>query len=206
MGLLKRKPNQSSGARKPKRPNCKQLAAGLEDSDATVRRHSARDMVHCPNAVEALASLLKREEDVAVREAILDTLAKLKEPSAVDELVACLHSEDVALRNEAIETLKHISLDLAVTLKSLLSDPDADVRIFAVNILESRCEPEVERLLIGLIERDENKNVCATAVDLLCEVGTEAALDPLLRLKDRFASDAYIQFAADLALKRIRET
>jgi hypothetical protein len=59
-------------------------------------------------------------------------------------------------------------------------------------------------MLIGVIERDTNVNVCATAVDLLCEVGTEAALEPILRLKVRFASEAYIQFAADLALKRIR--
>jgi hypothetical protein len=36
-------------------------------------------------------------------------------------------------------------------------------------------------------------------------VGTEAALDPILRLKSRFANETYIQFAADLALKRIRE-
>jgi HEAT repeat protein len=206
MGLVKRKPNQASSARKPKRQNCELLAVSLDDSDATVRRHSARDMVHCPNAVDALANRLKQEEDVAVREAILDTLAKLKEPSAIDELVACLHGEDVALRNEAIEALKHISFDLSVTIRSLLSDQDADVRIFAVNILESRCEPDVESWLIDVIEQDENMNVCATAADLLCEVGTKAALDPLMRLKERFASEAYIQFASDLALKRIRET
>jgi HEAT repeat protein len=205
MGLVKGKPNQSSSAGKPRRPSCKQLAAGLESADAAVRRHSARDMARCPNAVEALSNLLKQEEDVAVREAILGTLAKLKQPSAVKELVACLRSEDAALRNEAIETLKHISLDLSVTIKSLLSDPDADVRIFVVNILESRCEPDVEKWLIDVIERDQNTNVCAAAADLLCEVGTEAALDPLLRLKARFASEAYIQFASDLALKRIRE-
>jgi len=205
MGLVKGKSDQSSSAGKPRRPGCKQLAAGLESADAAVRRHSARDMAHCPNGVEALSSLLKREEDVAVREAILDTLAKLKQPSAVNELVACLRSEDAALRNGAIETLKHISLDLSVTIRSLLSDPDADIRIFAVNILESRCEPEVENWLIDVIEQDTNVNVCATATDLLCEVGTEAALDPLLRLKERFTSEAYIQFAADLALKRIRE-
>jgi hypothetical protein len=35
-------------------------------------------------------------------------------------------------------------------------------------------------------------------------VGSEAAVEPLLRLKVRFASEAYIQFAVDLALKRIR--
>jgi tRNA A37 threonylcarbamoyladenosine synthetase subunit TsaC/SUA5/YrdC len=48
-------------------------------------------------------------------------------------------------------------------------------------------------------------NVCATAVDLLCEVGAKASMDPLFRLKTRFAHEPYIQFAADLALKRIRE-
>jgi len=36
-------------------------------------------------------------------------------------------------------------------------------------------------------------------------VGTEAAIEPLLRLKARFPSEDYIQFASDLALKRIRE-
>jgi tRNA A37 threonylcarbamoyladenosine synthetase subunit TsaC/SUA5/YrdC len=59
--------------------------------------------------------------------------------------------------------------------------------------------------LIEVIERDAHVNVCATAVDLLCEVGTEAAIDPLLQLKARFIREPYIQFAADLALKRIRE-
>jgi hypothetical protein len=47
--------------------------------------------------------------------------------------------------------------------------------------------------------------VCATAVDLLAEVGSPAALEPLQQLKVRFAEEPYIQFAADLALKRISE-
>ena len=45
----------------------------------------------------------------------------------------------------------------------------------------------------------------ATAVDQLCEVASEAAVDALRRLKARFASEPYIQFASDLALKRICE-
>jgi hypothetical protein len=87
----------------------------------------------------------------------------------------------------------------------LLADSDPDVRIFVVNILNSERHPDVERWLIEVIERDTHVNVCATAVDLLCEVGTEAAIDPLLHLKARFAREPYIQFAVDLALKRIRE-
>jgi hypothetical protein len=79
------------------------------------------------------------------------------------------------------------------------------VRIFVVNILNSERHPDVEQWLVNIIEHDAHVNVCATAVDLLCEIGTEASIDPLLRLKARFAHEAYIQFAADLALKRIRE-
>jgi HEAT repeat protein len=206
MGLVKATAVKSSPEGKPKRVTCKQLVAGLENSDAAIRRHSARDVGHCPDAVSALASRLQREEDIAVREAILDTLAKQNDPLAVGELVACLRSEDAALRNEVIETLKHLPMDLSPALKTLLVDPDPDLRIFAVNILESRCEPDVEQLLIEVIEHDASVNVCATAADLLCEVGSVAALTPLENLKSRFPSEAYIQFAASLALKRIRES
>jgi HEAT repeat protein len=87
----------------------------------------------------------------------------------------------------------------------LLADTSTDVRIFAVNILESLRHPEVESWLIAVIERDPHLNVCATAVDLLGEVGTEAAREPLERLKARYAGEPYIQFASDLALKRITE-
>ena len=73
--------------------------------------------------------------------------------------------------------------EVAPILRSLLADPDPDVRIFVVNILDSERHPEVESWLIEVIERDAHVNVCATAVDLLCEVGTEAAIDPLVRLK-----------------------
>jgi len=45
-------------------------------------------------------------------------------------------------------------------------------------------------------------NVCGTALDLLSEVGSKASHEALERLKTRFASEPYIQFAADLALKR----
>jgi hypothetical protein len=59
--------------------------------------------------------------------------------------------------------------------------------------------------LIDVIDADAHVNVCATAVDLLSEVGTAWALEPLARLKARFAEEPYIQFAADLALRRIHE-
>jgi HEAT repeat protein len=206
MALVKRKGPQSvePGRPKPQR-NCEELAAALEGADARARREAARDIVHCLDAAGALVSRLKREEDTAVRESILNSLVRLNDPSAASGLADCLRSENAALRNEVIEAFGQLGSGVAPVLRSLLNDPDPDVRIFVVNILASERHPELETWLIDVIERDAHVNVCATAVDLLCEVGTEAAIDPLLRLKSRFPSEPYIQFAADLALKRIRE-
>jgi HEAT repeat protein len=216
MALVKGKVNQNTtppaGKGKPGEANCGELAALLESAGASDRRHAAREMLHCPNAANALVSRLKREGEIAVREAILTSLIRLDDPSATAGLADCLRSEDAALRNEAIEALRELAASgdqanaLPPVLLSLLADPDPDVRIFAVNIIESARHPDAERWLIEVIERDAHVNVCATAVDLLCEVGTEAAIDSLLRLKARFVHDAYIQFASDLALKRIRES
>jgi hypothetical protein len=63
----------------------------------------------------------------------------------------------------------------------------------------------VESWLIEVIEADPHVNVCATAVDLLGEVGSAAAREALLGLKDRFPDEPYVHFAADLALRRIDE-
>jgi len=206
MGLVKRKSVRHAEREKPKPERDRDaLLTALESSDAAGRRQAAREIVRCPDAASLLVSHLEREEDVAVREVIFAALVRLNNPSALSGLVDCLHSEDAALRNEAIETFKQMGREVDPTLKSLLADPDPDLRIFAVNILSSSQHPDLESWLVKVIEQDSHVNVCATAVDLLCEVGTEAAIDSLVRLKARFAAEAYIQFAADLALKRIGE-
>jgi len=133
---------------------------------------------------------LRREPDTAVREVILTTLVRLNDPSATGEMAECLRSEDAALRNEVIESIGLMPCDVSHVLRSLLADADPDVRIFAVNILDTRRQPDVESWLIDVIERDAHLNVCATAVDVLCEAGSESSVEPLLRLKDRFRSDA----------------
>ena len=205
MGLIKGKTAVTAAHTGAKaEPNCEELRSSLENGDAGIRRYAARQLAGCTDASSALVSRLEREKDGAVRENILNSLARLNDVVAVEGLVSCLRSEDAALRNEVIETIKQMGSEVAPVLESLLADPDPDVRIFVVNILDSERLSEVENWLIQVIDHDAHVNVCATAVDQLCEVGTEAAIEPLLRLKVRFASEAYIQFAADLALKRIR--
>lgn len=207
MAFIKKKSTESviQDDRKHAR-ECPDLLAGLEADNPTTRRWAARDLVECQDVAAALVDRLKREGNLSVREVILTTLTRLGDSIAVAGLVDCLRSEDAALRNEAIEAMKQLPDEVAPVMQSLLVDLDPDVRIFAVNILESLRHPNVESWLIDVIETDAHVNVCATAVDLLSEVGTETALEPLARLKARFAGEPYIRFAADLALRRIHES
>jgi HEAT repeat protein len=183
--------------------DCASLMGQLDDANSTARRWAARDLIDCPTASAALVKRLQHEDDESVREVILSTLTALGDEVAVAGLVVCLRSEDVSLRNEAIEAMKQLPAEVAPIMRGLLADANPDVRIFAVNILESLRHPEVESWLITVIEGDSQLNVCATAVDLLGEVGSVAAHEPLLRLKAHYADEPYIQFATDLALKRI---
>lgn len=189
----------------PERPerDCPLLLAQLNDPRPEARRWAARDLLDCPGSSGAIVAGLLQETDHSVREVMLTTLVRVGDATAVAGLVQCLRSQDAALRNESIEALKQLPQAVAPIMRQLLSDDNSDMRIFAVNVLESLRHPEVENWLITVITHDPHVNVCATAVDLLGEVGSSAALEPLRQLKTRFAAEPYIQFAADLAIKRI---
>ena len=181
------------------------LLAELDDISPLARRWAARDLTDHPAASVALLERLKKEQDLSVREVILTTLVRLADAVAVVGLVGFLRGEDVALRNEAIEAMKQLPDQVASIMGDLLSDADPDVRIFAVNILESLRHPMVESWLIAVLDRDSEVNVCGAAVDLLAEVGSAAARAPLQRLRARYPDEPYIQFATELALSRITD-
>ncbi len=206
MAFIKTRTSDAVSQDERKAPrDCASLVRELDSPDPMARRWAARDLADCHEAAGALVSRLRREDDASVREIIFSTLTGLGDEVAVAGLVECLRSEDVALRNEAVEVMKQLPDEVAPIMRGLLADADGDVRIFAVNILESLRHPEVESWLIEVIDHDPQVNVCATAVDLLVEVGTPAARGPLQRLKARFADEPYIQFAADLALQRMAQ-
>lgn len=205
MALIKHAPTTTEHPARQHERDAAGLTAQLQSADAETRRWAARDLADFAGSSAALVERLRSEEEDSVREVILTTLVRLGDNTAVNGLVACMRTEDAALRNEAIEAMKQLPEQVSPIMRGLLADEDSDMRIFAVNILESLRHPEVEAWLSHVIEHDDHVNVCATAVDLLGEVGSRKALEPLLRLKTRFAKEPYIQFAADLAIKRILE-
>ncbi|NBC49957.1 MAG: HEAT repeat domain-containing protein [Gammaproteobacteria bacterium] len=205
MALKKGKPTPSSdvpGERQQARDRDGLLQA-LQADDAMTRRWAARDLAAHSEAAAALVGQLRRECENSVRQVILTSLTQIGNDTAIQGLIDCLYLEDAMLRNAAIEVLKELPDQVAPFMGKLLQDPDPDVRIFAVDVLESLRHPHVEEWLIEVISQDPHVNVCATAVDLLGEVGSEQAKAALISLKQRFADEPYIQFASDLALKRI---
>ena len=140
-----------------------------------------------------LVSRLKREENTAVREAILNSLVRLDDPMryAADWPTVCAaKTQPCATRSSrpsstsSGEVAARITADLCWPIPIPMCASSSSISWIPI------AHPEVERWLIEVIERDAHVNVCATAVDLLCEVGTEAAIEPLLRLKARFAPEA----------------
>jgi HEAT repeat protein len=200
MGLIKNTTPRNSGHDEREHP--RDRAGLILELDDAARRWAARDLVKHSNASSALLLRLRVETEVSVREVILSALTRIADPTAIAGLVTCLRSEDASLRNEAIEAMKALPNEVAPIMRGLLIDPDPDVRILAISILESLRHPEVEAWLIDVIDHEPMVNVCGTAVDLLSELGSGASHDALERLKARFSAEPYIQFAAGLALKR----
>jgi HEAT repeat protein len=204
MALKKTTSNAAASSDERQRPrDLPGLLAALTDPDPLARRWAARDLAGQPEASGALVERLAVESEPSVIEVILTSLTRIGDERAVAGLTDCLRSDNTMLRNAAIEAMKQLPDEVAPWMGRLLVDPDPDVRIFAVNVLESLRHPQVEEWLIRVIAEDAHVNVCATAVDLLGEVGSENAVPALHALKDRFGDEPYIQFAADLALKRV---
>jgi|TARA_B110000211_G_scaffold224417_1_gene275446 hypothetical protein len=204
MAFKKRNSSDTKPVFSEKKLDCNVLRNNLLDDDATTRRWAARDLVDCPGSSLTLLEQLDVETELSVRQVIFTSLSVIGDSVAVDGLIECLRSEDTTLRNEAIEVMKGLPEEVAPVMSSLLSDPDPDVRIFSVNILESLQHPSVEQWLMDVIRDDQHINVCGTAVDLLGEVGTSSALIDLENLSLRFSEEPYIQFATKLAISRIR--
>jgi HEAT repeat protein len=207
MALTRKRTTEAQGdhAARAHERDVEGLLRALDDANAATRRWAARDLSSHAQATGALLARLAVEPDASVRQTLLTSLAILGSEDVVRGLIEFLRSDDAALRNETVEAMKNMPAAVAAFMPQLLADPDVDVRIFAINVLESLRHPQVESWLIEVIARDANVNVCATAVDLLGEVGTVAAELALEALKQRFAEEPYIAFAADLALRRVRE-
>ncbi len=179
------------------------LIEQLQDPDVSTRRWAARDLAEHPLAASVLCEHLHHEIDPSVREVIFTTLERIGGLTTVDGVLPLLRSEDANLRNSAIGLLSSLPDAVGPRIEALLTDHDADVRIFTVNLLGDLKHADVGRWLAQVLKNDAHINVVAAALEVLAEVGTHESLPILEKVRQRFADDAFIAFAADLAEQRI---
>ena len=179
------------------------LLAQLQDVDPAVRRWAARDLAAEPRAAAGICARLACEQDASVRAVLFTTAARLGGAEVVTAMVALLRSDDPALRNGAIEVLAGLPDAVAPYVDLLLHDADGDVRIFTVNLLGDLRHPKVPQWLDQVLLHDPAVNVVGAALDVAAELGSAQTLPALREARRRFAGDAYIAFAVDLACARI---
>jgi len=113
-----------------------------------------------------------------------------------------LQSENVGLRNGAIEALKTMP-DSAGECISEIFASSTDVRIFGVEILGALEHPDRQTWLLQVIEADSELNVCAAAVEALLDCGDRRAVAPLFDLLARFPDEPFLAFSIRTALAQI---
>jgi HEAT repeat protein len=167
------------------------------------RWHAARELSHDPAAIAKIAALLEGERDPRVRDALFGSLVDIGGAPAADRLAGFLRSDDAGLRGGAVDSLKRLDTAAVAAIDALLRDDDADVRILAVEVTRAWPSELAVPRLRRVFELEPHVNVCAAAVDVATELGTEDLATPLAGLRGRFEHQPFLVFAVDTACARI---
>ena len=179
------------------------LAALVNGSDDE-RWAAARGAVALPNGAKALGAALARETDPRVREAMFTGLARIATPESVEEILPLVRSDDARLRTGALDALRAMNEVVWPYLPQLLHDADADVRLLACELVRKLPAEDATRLLCDVLDAELTANVCASAIEVLAELGGPEALPALDRCRARFAGNAFLEFSVKITADRIR--
>jgi HEAT repeat protein len=187
--------------RAPSRPPCG--ADALDSADPTARRAAALALAGNPDAAAPLLDTLGREPVPEVRVAIVTSLMATRTEAVAAGLTALLRSQDVALRNDAIEALRQMGEAARAPLTTALNDTDPDMRLFAVNALDHARAPWARDCLHRVLAEDPEVNVGLAAVDALATTGAAEDAPMLAAFAARFPDEPMVAFAVRTALRRL---
>jgi HEAT repeat protein len=185
-------------------PTAAAVAAALAGGNDDERWAAARAAGEMPDCIEALGDAVARERNPRIREAIFTSLVRLSSPRSVELLLPLLRSDDAQLRTGALDALSSMKDVARPYVQQLLHDADADVRILACELARHLPGAEASRVLCALLDEERVSNVCASAVEVLAEVGGPEALPALARCAQRFAGTAFLEFSIRITVERIQ--
>ena len=165
---------------------------------------AARAAAGLPDGQSALGAALACEHNARVREAIFTGLVRIATPDSVEAVLSCLRSDDAPLRTGALDALRAMAGVVWPYVPQLLRDRDPDVRVLACELARNAANDDATGVLCKLLEVEPEPNVCASAVEVLAEVGTAAALPVLARCAERFRGITFLEFSIQITIDRIR--
>jgi HEAT repeat protein len=182
---------------------CDRLIEQLSSPDPTTRRYAAEDLgdLHDVRAVPALVKAVK-DSEVAVREAAVDALAAIGGLAVSERVAPLLESEDVALRNYAIEILERVGPESTDVLVAACNCASPDVRKFALDILGKVARGCAGKCLEAVAARlgDDNPNVAGSAAEALGRMGDSQAIPHLM---NHLGDPPWMQLCVFSALSQI---
>lgn len=177
--------------------------ASLADPDPALRREAVHALVGAPDAVDRLVEVLAGETDHSVRQAAFIALAATGSRAAAEAAAALLADPDPVLRGGALEALAAMPVHAAALLEPLGRAADPDIRSFAVLLAADLPVAAGGAWLLALAERENDANVCAHLAEALGGSAADGAPAALAALAHRFPADAHLQFAVEIALRRL---
>jgi HEAT repeat protein len=154
-------------------------AAALTSDDPEERRRAARALIDVEPALAAagLVTLLGDEDWRVRKEAVSVAQGLAPEPNLLAALVNTLSpSDNVGLRNAAVEALGAFGVDAVDALAAALRGLDADGRKLAAEALARTGQATALPVLRGLL-RDPDPNVCVAAVEAIAGLGIDGVLE-----------------------------
>ncbi len=155
----------------------------LQDDDESERLYAAEDLADLGTTEAAIPLIhrLSKEESVAVKTAIVNSLKRLDCQEVFDQLFELYFSTDAFLRNAAVAVFGSCGDDGVAYLTSKLDHTDQEVRKLVLDALFEIGTPETLLVLrAGLF--DESLNVQITAVEYLGRLADEGSTADILRL------------------------
>jgi HEAT repeat protein len=174
----------------------------FSSTDPDILREAAYDAAAngLAEAVPSLVALLE-SDNLGVQEAAENAVRRIRGAETVSCVAPLLRSDNAAVRNSAMDILREIGEDNMKVLAGLLEDQDADVRIFAADILGTSGSHVAVMLLSETLLHDAEVNVRYQAA---VSLGTLGSPDAVPALRKAMKDEEWVQFAVVEALAKIR--
>jgi HEAT repeat protein len=179
------------------------ILSALQTGNEEQRWAAARAAPEIAGGAKALGEALGMESNPRVREAIFTSLARIGSTEAIELMLPFIRSDDAQLRTGALDALRAGKEAAWPYVPQLLGDADADVRLLACELARTLPAEQGGPLLCALLDRDAEVNVCASAIEVLAEVGSQEALPFLARCAERFRGNAFLEFSIKVTVDRI---